>query len=165
MQEDNMILDLPNAKELVIKEATIEFKNVYFKYSESTQNAFNIQSHQTKDNLVANHTENKKNQEGDNTIEQEDSESDKSTNKANSVPEWILNNISFSIPAGSSCALVGASGSGKSTCIRLLYRFYDICEGEIMINGININSVTQKSLRKCMGIVPQDTVLFNNTLV
>jgi len=79
--------------------------------------------------------------------------------------QWILDDVSFSIPAGTSCALVGATGSGKSTCVRLLYRFYDLHDGQITINGVDVSTVTQKSLRQCLGIVPQDTVLFNNTLI
>jgi len=79
--------------------------------------------------------------------------------------QWILDDVSFSIPAGTSCALVGATGSGKSTCVRLLYRFYDLDDGQITINGVDVSTVTQKSLRQCLGIVPQDTVLFNNTLI
>jgi ATP-binding cassette, subfamily B (MDR/TAP), member 6 len=59
---------------------------------------------------------------------------------------------------------VGPSGAGKSTIIRLLFRFYDVDSGGIMIDGQNIKTVRQKSLRKFMGVVPQDTVLFNNTI-
>jgi ATP-binding cassette, subfamily B, heavy metal transporter len=76
----------------------------------------------------------------------------------------ILHSISFDIPAGKTVAVVGASGSGKSTLARLLYRFYDIQSGSISINGQNIQSVTQASLRQAIGIVPQDTVLFNDTV-
>jgi ATP-binding cassette, subfamily B, heavy metal transporter len=77
----------------------------------------------------------------------------------------ILHNVSFSIPAGKKVAVVGASGAGKSTLSRLLFRFYDPQSGNISIDGQAINSVTQDSLRKLIGIVPQDTVLFNNSIL
>ena len=76
----------------------------------------------------------------------------------------ILKGISFQVPAGKKVALVGPSGSGKSTIGRLLFRFYDVSEGEILIDGQNIQNVTQKSLRSVMGVVPQDTVLFNDSI-
>jgi len=76
----------------------------------------------------------------------------------------ILHNVSFEIPAGRSVAVVGASGSGKSTLARLLFRFYDIQTGHIFIGGSEIREVTQSSLRQHIGIVPQDTVLFNDTI-
>ncbi len=77
----------------------------------------------------------------------------------------ILHDISFSIPPGRKVAVVGPSGAGKSTLARLLYRFYDITAGSIFINGQDISQVTQKSLRQAIGIVPQDTVLFNDSLL
>jgi ATP-binding cassette, subfamily B, heavy metal transporter len=76
----------------------------------------------------------------------------------------ILHDISFEIPAGKTVAVVGPSGSGKSTLARLLFRFYDVQEGRILIGGQDIRSVTQASLRQAIGIVPQDTVLFNDTV-
>ena len=76
----------------------------------------------------------------------------------------ILHKISLNIPAGKSLAIVGQSGSGKSTLARLLFRFYDVSSGCISINGLDIRQLTQQSLRKAIGIVPQDTVLFNDTL-
>jgi len=76
----------------------------------------------------------------------------------------ILHGISFEIPAGKKVAVVGPSGSGKSTLARLLYRFYDIDSGSIRIDGQDLRSVTQHSLRRAIGIVPQDTVLFNDTV-
>ncbi|KAI2474119.1 ATP binding cassette (ABC) transporter subfamily B member [Diabrotica virgifera virgifera] len=81
------------------------------------------------------------------------------------LPEKVvLKNISFSVPSGKTVALVGPSGSGKSTIIRLLFRFYDVESGLIVIDGQHINTVTQESLRRSIGVVPQDTVLFNNTI-
>ncbi|MDE2629217.1 MAG: ABC transporter ATP-binding protein/permease, partial [Burkholderiales bacterium] len=76
----------------------------------------------------------------------------------------ILHGISFEIPAGKKVAVVGPSGSGKSTLARLLYRFYDIDGGAIRIDGQDTRAVTQASLRRAIGIVPQDTVLFNDTV-
>ena len=76
----------------------------------------------------------------------------------------ILFDVSFAIPAGNTVAVVGASGAGKSTLSRLLFRFYDVQQGRILISGQDIREVTQSSLRAAIGIVPQDTVLFNDTI-
>ncbi|KAF2807786.1 P-loop containing nucleoside triphosphate hydrolase protein [Mytilinidion resinicola] len=76
----------------------------------------------------------------------------------------ILKNLSFTIPAGKKVAIVGPSGCGKSTILRLLFRSYDVQEGRILIDGQDIRDVSLESLRKAIGVVPQDTPLFNNTI-
>ena len=76
----------------------------------------------------------------------------------------ILHDVSFTIPAGRKVAVVGHSGAGKSTLSRILYRFYDIGSGSVTIDGQDLRAVTQDSLRRAIGIVPQDTVLFNDTI-
>ena len=76
----------------------------------------------------------------------------------------ILKDISFEVPAGKTVAIVGPSGAGKSTISRLLFRFYDVTDGDILIDGQNIADVQQESLRRAIGMVPQDTVLFNDTV-
>ncbi|WP_163540176.1 ATP-binding cassette domain-containing protein, partial [Klebsiella pneumoniae] len=76
----------------------------------------------------------------------------------------ILKGLSFEVPAGKTVAIVGPSGAGKSTISRLLFRLYDVSGGKITIDGQNIRDVTQSSLRASIGMVPQDTVLFNDTI-
>ena len=76
----------------------------------------------------------------------------------------VLDKINFSIPSGSSLAIVGPTGAGKSTISRLIFRFYDTTSGKILVNGKDIRDITQISLRRNIGIVPQDTVLFNDTI-
>jgi ATP-binding cassette, subfamily B, heavy metal transporter len=76
----------------------------------------------------------------------------------------ILKGISFEVPAGKTIAVVGPSGAGKSTISRLLYRFYDVIEGRVTIDGQDLRDVTQESLRASIGMVPQDTVLFNDSI-
>jgi ATP-binding cassette subfamily B protein len=76
----------------------------------------------------------------------------------------VLKGISFTVPAGKTIAVVGPSGAGKSTLSRILYRFYDIASGSVTIDGQDIRDITQTSLRAAIGIVPQDTVLFNDTV-
>ncbi len=80
------------------------------------------------------------------------------------VRRTIIKNISFTVPNGKKVAIVGPTGAGKSTISRLLFKFYDPKEGNIFINNTNINKISQNSLRKIIGVVPQDTVLFNDTI-
>lgn len=77
---------------------------------------------------------------------------------------YFLLAVSFHVGSGQSLALVGATGSGKSTVVRLLYRLYDPETGSIKLNGQDLRSLTQKSMRSQMGMVPQDVVLFNDTI-
>lgn len=114
---DIKIVDLPNAKELILNEKNpgeIKFENVTFGYHPDRP---------------------------------------------------ILKNATFTIPAGQKSAIVGPSGSGKSTILRLVFRFYDVSEGRILIDGQDIKTVKLESLRKQLGIVPQDTPLFNETIL
>ncbi|KAJ1900373.1 ATP-binding cassette-type vacuolar membrane transporter Hmt1 [Kickxella alabastrina] len=78
--------------------------------------------------------------------------------------QLTLKNVSFKVPAGSTVAIVGPSGSGKSTILRLLFRFYDVQAGRILIDGQDIRGVLQTQLRQAIGVVPQDTVLFNDSI-
>ena len=77
----------------------------------------------------------------------------------------ILHHVTFTVPAGKTVAIVGPSGAGKSTISRLLYRFYEVSAGAIRIDGQNVGDVTEKTLRHAVGMVPQDTVLFNDTIL
>jgi len=76
----------------------------------------------------------------------------------------VLFGVDFEVPAGTTCAVVGPTGSGKSTLARLLFRFYEVQGGRVLIDGQDVREVTQASLRAAIGIVPQDTVLFNDTI-
>nr|CAG4648537.1 EOG090X02PU [Polyphemus pediculus] len=113
LKEKQEIKDNPGARDLVVGQGTIEFRNVSFSYR----------------------------------------------------PEKaILKDVSFIVPAGKTVALVGPSGEGKSTIIRLIFRFFDIQEGAILLDGQDIRGVRQASVRQAIGVVPQDTVLFNTTI-
>jgi ABC-type transport system involved in Fe-S cluster assembly fused permease/ATPase subunit len=114
LQKPIEITDDKDAKPLVLKNTSVEFKRVGFKYNDD---------------------------------------------------RTILSDISFKVDDGKKLAIVGPSGAGKSTIARLLFRFYDISSGEILISGQNVAKVSQQSLRQAIGIVPQDTVLFNDTIL
>lgn len=79
--------------------------------------------------------------------------------------EPAVDGVSFTVPEGTKTALVGESGSGKSTCLKLLFRFYDVAGGSITVDGHDIRDLRLDSLRQNVGVVPQDTVLFNNTIM
>ncbi|KAH7668124.1 ATP-binding cassette sub-family B member 6, partial [Aphelenchoides avenae] len=76
----------------------------------------------------------------------------------------VLENISFVVPPGQTYALVGPSGGGKTTIVRLLFRLYDVTDGQVLFGGRDVREIRVRSLRQSMGIVPQDTVLFNETI-
>lgn len=79
--------------------------------------------------------------------------------------EPALDGISFAVPPGTKTAIVGESGSGKSTCLKLLFRFYDVSSGSVTVDGHDIRDLKLDSFRKAIGVVPQDTVLFNATIM
>lgn len=79
--------------------------------------------------------------------------------------KMALRNVSFSIRAGTTTAIVGESGSGKSTILKLLFHFYNVDKGRILIDGNDIRNITMESLRSHIGVVPQDTVLFNDSIL
>jgi ABC-type multidrug transport system fused ATPase/permease subunit len=76
-----------------------------------------------------------------------------------------LENVSFTVPPGTKTAIVGESGSGKSTCLKLLYRFYDVTEGSVNIDGKDVRNLKHRSFRTHIGVVPQDTILFNMSIM
>ena len=137
---ESSTIEMSNAGELITTHgSSITFKDVYFKYPTSQ-----IKVKQ-------------KNGGSDNDV-------DDDTYASGNESRYILNGASFHINAGSTVAIVGSSGSGKSTIFRLLYRFYDPQEGRIEIDNQSIHDVKLQSLRKNIGMIPQDTVLFNESL-
>lgn len=113
LKKSPKVQDIPDAKQLAIKQGTIHFENIEFSYHKKRK---------------------------------------------------IIKDISFKVNGGEKVAVVGTSGSGKSTLVKLLFRFYDVNSGKILIDDQNVAEVSQHSLRKHIGIVPQDTVLFNDSL-
>jgi ABC transporter ATM len=101
---------------------------------------------------------------GENSSDNSSSSSSSLSSPSSSLRRPILDGLDLSIPAGTSCALVGESGSGKSTVLRLLARFYDADSGTVLVGGRDVKSVTVASLRRCVGVVPQDVTLFNDSI-
>ncbi len=131
------VQDADNAKALVVDRGIIEFRNVDFSYETSD------------------------------TTEGYEALSDVALRGETHHDEerrQILNDVTFTIPAKQKVAIVGSSGAGKSTILKLLFRFYDTSGGEILVDGQKIADVTQESLRAAIGVVPQDTVLFNTSI-
>jgi len=144
LKTESQVKDKPNALEMPFFQkggCDVRFENVSFGYRAKDSVQAHNGGEKTKNNGKGG------DDEGDNT----------SKNK-------VINNISFYAPAGSTVAIVGSTGSGKSTVLRLLFRFYEPENGKISVAGHDICEVTQSSLRANIGMVPQDTVLFNDTL-
>jgi ATP-binding cassette subfamily B protein len=140
LEREREIADAPEALPLVTEGAAVRFEAVSFSYDRAGVGASAVTSAATS-----------------------------AATPASAAPEVrqgrpILHELSFEIPPGQTVAVVGPSGAGKSTLARLLYRFYDVDSGRITIDGQDIRAVTQASLRRAIGIVPQDTVLFNDTV-
>ena len=140
MEREREIADVPWAQALQLDGATsVIFENVTFSYDPTTSNTAN-------------------------TVSTAHTAATATVDAAPETGRTILHNVSFAIPAGKTVAVVGPSGSGKSTLARLLFRFYDVQHGRILLAGQDIKQVTQASVRQAIGIVPQDTVLFNDTV-
>jgi ABC-type transport system involved in Fe-S cluster assembly fused permease/ATPase subunit len=145
------IRDKGDESVLQIKGGEIEFSDVYFSYP---QNISLSSISQSNINVTGN----------SNVLDEVTKTSSKVLNTTNNNNREILKGINMRIPESKTVAVVGSSGSGKTTLLRLLYRFYDCSKGTIRIDGQDITRVTLDSLRKSIAIVPQETVLFNDTL-
>eukprot|EP00105_Crassostrea_gigas_P040176 XP_019924324.1 PREDICTED: ATP-binding cassette sub-family B member 6, mitochondrial [Crassostrea gigas] len=176
LDESHEIKDIPDARRIAVSTGKIEFRNVNFHYEErdssyteiysvmqmiqqsfiDMENMFELldESHEIKDIPDA-----RRIAVSTGKIEF------RNVNFHYEESKKILKNISFVVPPGQTFALVGHSGSGKSTIIRLLFRFYDVVSGQILIDGQDISLVQQESLRQQIGVVPQDTVLFNANIL
>jgi ATP-binding cassette, subfamily B, heavy metal transporter len=158
LEREREIADLPSAQNLVINSkigSNMPFLKQYMPLAGVFPDSVAI------NNIVSSNTESSKNPESD---EFSPEISFQNVHFAYDASRPILHGISFTVPAGKTVAVVGPSGAGKSTLARLLFRFYDVQEGSITIAGQDIQTVTQTSVREAIGIVPQDTVLFNDTV-
>lgn len=146
VETDPTVVDVEGAKELEVSGGAIVFDNVCFSYPAQASKSASVFA---KDNYS-------QNGHGD-----EDGEAN---GKVVSGERTIIKNLSFRVPPGKTFAIVGESGSGKSTALRLLYRLYNIDSGRVLIDGQDVSQVTLSSLRDSIAMVPQDTILFNDTI-
>jgi ATP-binding cassette, subfamily B, heavy metal transporter len=158
LEREREIADLPNAQKLVIasKSAILEKNNDLADVFVDKLAINNIANVNSKTNSNADFSTPTELQSPDISFQ--------NVHFAYEASRPILHGISFTVPAGKTVAVVGPSGAGKSTLARLLFRFYDVQSGSISIAGQDIKTVTQASVREAIGIVPQDTVLFNDTV-
>jgi ABC-type transport system involved in Fe-S cluster assembly fused permease/ATPase subunit len=152
LEREREVADVPGAPGLQVRQGTVRFEGVSFGYERYMASAA---------------------QQGGSPVADPDGAAEPPGEPGPPAPtaapprpatRTLLHDLSFEIPAGKTVAVVGPSGAGKSTLARLLYRFYDVDAGRITIDGQDIRGVTQSSLRRAIGIVPQDTVLFNDTV-
>jgi ABC-type transport system involved in Fe-S cluster assembly fused permease/ATPase subunit len=152
LEREREVADVPGAPDLQVRQGTVRFEGVSFGYERHMASAA---------------------QQGGSPVADPDGAAEPPGEPGPPAPtaapprpatRTLLHDLSFEIPAGKTVAVVGPSGAGKSTLARLLYRFYDVDAGRITIDGQDIRGVTQSSLRRAIGIVPQDTVLFNDTV-
>jgi ATP-binding cassette, subfamily B, heavy metal transporter len=158
LEREREIADVPGAQNLVIN-SKIGSNMPFLEQNMPIAGVFNASV--AINNIVNSNTESSKNPE---STEFSPEISFQNVHFAYEPSRPILHGISFTVPAGKTVAVVGPSGAGKSTLARLLFRFYDVQSGTVSIAGQDIKTVTQTSVREAIGIVPQDTVLFNDTV-
>jgi ATP-binding cassette, subfamily B, heavy metal transporter len=139
---------------LQVSEGVVEFDNVTFSYDEVQDNDDDDDDDKDDDDLKLLNS----------SSDDDDDDGESAAASSSQQQQPVLNSISFRVPAGKQVALVGASGAGKSTIVKLLFRLYKPQSGRILIDGQDISQVRSSSLRSQIGIVPQDTVLFNDTI-
>lgn len=147
------VRDAPGAPDLKVTGGEVVFENVSFAYGAGEPLVSSVEAA-----AVAATSANGAPKNGDVVAP------DRASLETDARTASVVSNVSFRVPAGKTLAIVGSSGSGKSTTLRLLYRLYDLTSGRILIDGQDISQVTQASLREAIGIVSQDTVLFNESL-